>query len=418
MQLPGHWMVANLQQSIGWSEKAVTVDYGGNTFVLLPEDADHPPGIALRGDLDASRRLILEFVSVLAWAHLGEITVEYWTGGGRISRASKKRLGGQISAMKFEIPYLPIATDAKQKLALALFHEGSGLARIHVAYSFLSFYKIVNLVGGKKGAAQMAWINAHIGLMTHHRSAERLKELQGKNEDIGKYIYKSCRCAIAHAGDPSHPVVDPHDLQDQKRLYADLPLIITLAEIALEKELRIKTSRTVYQEHRYELSGFEPLLGADMVEKLKAGETFDAQLELPHFNVRMCGKAPYAVLSDLIPTIANVTDGVVSIACVSKSARYEVVLVLDFPSYRLKVEIGNAAGYVDDGSVEDIEEAVELHRYFWEFNCNGRLEVWSDEGNCLGRCDAFMPVNVIMNPKGYQNRLDELNAEAAQRRAK
>jgi hypothetical protein len=107
--------------------------------------------------------------------------------------------------MKFQVSYLPAPKEAHQKLALALFHEGLGLVYTHIAYSFLSFYKIINLVSGQKGKEQIAWINAHVALMQHHRAQERLAELQKKGEDIGTYLYQSCRCAIAHAGDPRVP---------------------------------------------------------------------------------------------------------------------------------------------------------------------------------------------------------------------
>src|SRR5688572_4322259 len=142
----GNWVVANLQQSIGWTQKPITIQYAGRTFLLLPEDDQHFPAIATLGDAEASRRAILEFASALSWSSGGAVAVEHWTGGNQPSRAGKRPVGGQVSALFFHVSYLPAPAVANQKLALALFHEGAGLIHTHVAYAFLSYYKIINLV--------------------------------------------------------------------------------------------------------------------------------------------------------------------------------------------------------------------------------------------------------------------------------
>lgn len=410
----GHWMVAHLRQSIAWTQKAITIEYAERTFLLLPEDDQYFPAIATRGESEALRRAILEFASALAWSCGGSVTVEQWTGGNRIYRAGKRPVVGQLSATSFHVSYLPAPTKLDQKLALALFHEGTGLAYIHIAYSFLSFYKVINLVSGHTGNQQTAWINAHVGLIKHHRAQERLAELQGKGENVGKYLYQSCRCAIAHAGDPRNPVIDPHDPEDQNRLHSDLPLIITLAEIAIE-ELGIKTSQTVYHEHRYELSGFEHLLSRDLVDLLKAGKTpTDDHLEFPeHLSLRIWGRSSYAPLENMKLEVASATNGVLSIRCASNAKGYFVNVYLDFPNYRLHAEV-YGENVKDDGSAEYIEDVMEIDRFLWDWNGNGCLEVW-DENICLGRCDAFVPVNVFLDHKAYQKRLDELRQEVTRR---
>ena len=92
----GHWMVANLQQSIGWNQKSVTIEYAGQKFLLLPEDEQHFPAIATLGEAETARRAILEFASALAWSSGGAITVEQWSGGNGLYRASKRPAFGQL----------------------------------------------------------------------------------------------------------------------------------------------------------------------------------------------------------------------------------------------------------------------------------------------------------------------------------
>jgi len=136
----GEWTVASLQQSIGWAQKPITIDYAGRTFLLLPEDGQNLPAIATLGEHAVCRRAILEFASALAWSSGGSVAVESWTGGSQIYRTSKRPIVGQLTAQFFHIDYLPHPEDPNHRLALALFHEGSTLIHVHVAYSFLSFY--------------------------------------------------------------------------------------------------------------------------------------------------------------------------------------------------------------------------------------------------------------------------------------
>lgn len=416
LKQPGPWTVGGLQQSIGWTQELATVNFKGHTLVLLPETKDLLPAIAVRGDHDQARRLLMEFASALTWSDSGAVTIQHFTGGSHPHRVGKSLVGRQIvTAHRFQISYLPMPEDANTKLALALYHEGLSLAQVHVAYSFLSFYKIINLVGGQRGADQIAWINERVPEIKNHGTAERLNKLRADNLDIGNYLYQSGRCAVAHAGDPRNPVVDPHNVEDQKRLHADLPLIINLAQIAIE-EMGVKTSQTVYREHRYELSAFEQLFDSELVEQLKLGGAPAPQsLSVPPcYHIRIWGKDRYKPLENMIAEGYDVASGVFSINCRSESNRVFAIIRLDFPNYRLKVDVGHLT---DDGSPEFIDEMIELSRYFWEHNGNGCLEVWTDENVCLGRRDAFIPVNVMFDPKAYENEQAKLAEEAARRRA-
>jgi hypothetical protein len=411
----GHWTVANVRQSIGWTQKPVTIEHAGEKFLLLPEDDGYFPAVAMLGELEASRRAILEFVSALSWSSSGSVAVEYWTGGSRLFRAGKRVIGGQVRAMTFKVSYLPAPNTADQKLALALFHEGSALIRTHAAYSFLSFYKIINMVSGRRGDEQERWINQHAPAMKHHRSKQRLEELLKRGEDIGRYLYQSCRCAIAHAGDPRNPVIDPHNPEDERRLRADLPVIITLAEIAIE-ELGVKTASTVYNEHRYELSGFEKHFPTEMLKVLKAGGTpADGQLELPAwFSLRMWGRGRYWPLEEMTPEQVRGQDGVVAIRCRSKEAGYFANVILDFPNDRLNAEVFGE-NVTDDGSADFVDAMMEIERFIAEWNLNGSLEVWAEGEVCVGRCDEFLPVNVIFDHIAYEAQITEFKAEIARR---
>jgi hypothetical protein len=164
------------------------------------------------------------------------------------------------------------------------------------------------------------------------------------------------------------------------------------------------------------LSAFEQLFDPELVEQLKLGGASAPQsLSVPPcYHIRIWGKDRYKPLENMIAGGYDVASGVFSINCRSESNRVFAIIRLDFPNSRLKVDVGHLT---DDGSPEFIDEMIELSRYFWEHNGNGCLEVWTNENVCLGRRDAFIPVNVMFDPKAYENEQAQLAEEAARRRA-
>ena len=187
-------------------------------------------------------------------------------------------------------------------------------------------------------------------------------------------------------------------------------------EIALE-EMGIKTSQSVYEEHRYELSGFEQCFTPEFVQTLRDGGTpTNTNIQLPQqISLRMWGHANYPPLEDMTPVFAQGENGVLVIKCMPREKGFYAYVVLDFPNYRLKADILWEEGLQDDGSAEFVETILEIKRFFWDWNGNGRLEVWADGTECLGRCDAFMPVNVMQDPKAYEEQVTKLKAEIANR---
>ncbi len=123
----------------------------------------------------------------------------------------------------------------------------------------------------------------------------------------------------------------------------------------------------------------------------------------------------YPPLEDMTPVSVEVGDGAIAIKCMLMEKGYYANVVLDFPNYRLKTEIVWDEGLTDDGSAEFVETTLALKRFFWDWNCNGCLEVWADGTECLGRCDAFMPVNIMLDPRAYEEQVTKLKAEITNR---
>lgn len=405
MRSPGDWMVAHIVQQIGWTEKKVLVKFQENNLLLLPDEDEQYPAVAvlLNSSLtqNDARKLINNFLSSLAWSKSKAIHVEHWSGGSRPFRMGRSRFGSYRS-LHFRITYLPLPQNENARLALAFYREAMSLD--HIAYSFLSFYKIINL-RYKRGDRQKAWIRRTLPSMTDRDAIKRMKELNDEHEDVSDYLYTSCRCAIAHAG--VNPTVDPENFDDNNRLRSDLPLIKHLAELLIEDHHQIKSSSTIWKEHLYELDGFKKMVGDELAGIFKdKGTEFKKKVNvIDRLSIRLWGENRYDALENLKPTVVRAADGTVLLECISENDLVSVIIGLDFPNERLLFDPINGVASHDDGSVKAAEFSADVQRFIGKYICNGSLEVWDPtEEICLGRCDPFIPTNIDLGGtyKNYQ----------------
>jgi|Wag4MinimDraft_17_1082658.scaffolds.fasta_scaffold00192_3 hypothetical protein len=130
--------------------------------------------------------------------------------------------------------YKQVAFNDEQKLALGIYKEG--ISSNSIFYKFLSFFKIINIKNGT-GSDQKEWINNNIKKLKNSKT--KVKKLKNNEiSNIGKHLYESGRCAIAHAN--TQPVVDANKFQDIQRISSDTFIIKELAEIFIKEELNVK----------------------------------------------------------------------------------------------------------------------------------------------------------------------------------
>ena len=135
---------------------------------------------------------------------------------------------------------MPIIEHENVRKALAFWREGKRLNEVHASYAFLSFYKVVeSQVSDPK--KKVEWITASIDKLTD-RAAKRVAELREAGIDVGRHLFESGRCAVAHASLEGE-IVDPDIPLDRRRLSADLIVMEELARIYIRKELKIPDSR-------------------------------------------------------------------------------------------------------------------------------------------------------------------------------
>lgn len=143
-KLKDSWLLANVDQELGWPKKKVLVNYRGRKTLLLPPTQKYYAAAAIiikDGDLDEGKTFLMQFLSALAWYRPAKIYIVEWTGSTRQSVLQFLRLPfiqpTGMTDLFFRPTELPDPTDIQAQRALAFFREGLSLN--HMGYSFLSY---------------------------------------------------------------------------------------------------------------------------------------------------------------------------------------------------------------------------------------------------------------------------------------
>ncbi len=413
------WLVIGLESGIPWPTKETRVVYKGREILLRPETDKLAPTIVLAygppGTDDEALVIGRQFLSALAWVENGYLREMMITGGSHPIQVGKGV--GRMVSPQFRADYLPAPENPKAQLALAFYREAKGLNSI--AYQFLGFFKILNVLFAS-GPEQIRWINSVLDKLEDHLAEPRLRSLRQSGEDIGDYLYRSGRCAVAHAF--AEPLVDPDNIEDGKRLQEDLPVIKALAEYLIEHELGVLSLRTVWREHLYELDGFRKILGPEIVNALKTkSSVLDTSMPtLPKLSVRLRDHAPFPAFEALLLLNVETYEGTLVITCRSEDGIMNVGLFLGFDDERLGFDPMEGVIIRDDGTEKSIDYAMDRIRLVKGLLVNGQLEVWdSDHGVLLGRTDRCVPVNidVASSLENFDRDLEQLRSKSASRKS-
>jgi hypothetical protein len=415
----GEWIVANIRTDGWWPVNAQKVMYRGEAVWILPVMKGFHPAVAMKVPQTKSRseceKLLMRFISNLSWVEGRGFMVEGLGGGSLPAPMGRDKERGIPIGEEFDLSYFPEPTSVEALRALALMREGRGLN--HPAYAFLSFFRVLE-VAFSDSKRRQKWVSDNTGSVHGHGVADALAGLRLKGvTDIGAHLYESGRCAIAHAN--RTPIVDPDDPADTRRLQSELPIMMALAQKAIEEELGIETSQTVYQKHLYELAGFKKIFGPDTVAYLTRGEQIMDQrmLSIPYVSVRIRKRPPYAPLSNLrVKEIAQ-TGKVFHIRFESKSGDVAIRFQLDFGAERLNFSIFHDLGVKDTGTPESAETIAEVRRFENEYLGNGQLHIVdADTGDLIARKDAYIPVNMFLDQDAADAEVTYWKRMAEQRR--
>jgi len=414
----GRWMVANLGAASYWTIKLQAARYRDQDIFVLPLTREGTyPALASRvqpGQTDADvRRVMSGFLSALCWAHHTGAIVEQWTGG-TLPFVLHGFTTGMTRTYELELDYLPDPPDDKGRLALALCREAGGVNV--VTYAVIGYFRVFETHFQSVSRQIKDWINANLSAVTDARAVSTLQAITAGQADVGAYLYEECRSAGAHGKIGAQTVINPDNPEDQARLERDLPLIRALAVKLTEEILGVQTTSTVFKEHLYELAGFKPIFGEEAVSRFARGELVEEgrQFDLPTIDIGLMERRVFPSLCNLKPIHLGKVDEGVQLVYQSDNGLLTYKLVLDFRNERLLTDDGVSIS--DDGSVAAAEMAADVTDFLKFFNLNGRLRINNAEtGELLSRKEAFMPLNVIINPEGFDAETARWRTEAERR---
>ncbi len=410
----GDWVVAIIETRVFWPKRKQTVTYEGKDYLLLPlGEPTGPfatrqlPAIALRANSyglsrEDSRKSIMHFASALAWREGAKIDIVEW-GGGNLPR-SMGIIRNNAATDYLDGEHLPSPPDDRARTALAFYREGVSLD--NPFYSFLSFYKAFS-VAVSEPRSRGPWILGKRGEITRGQAKERLDELEREGEVVGDYLYQAARNAIAHAD--REPFVNPDDADDNFRLSRDAPLMRAFAELAIEERFGVKRKMTIYREHLYELEGFRKVIPEEAIQDFKHGRGTDLsfQVELPEHFLLVARKGPEQhTLKDMKIVAGQCFDHGVMMDFRSKAEVVTIRVILNFADEKLAFDpfrhIGVSPRRNDPDGVQEEIAALKALRCILS---NGHLEIWDPRGERLGASEGYIPMNVFINDKYFEEEL-------------
>lgn len=413
----GNWCLINIDPSMPWPIAAQSFEFENHEIWVIPVTEDAYPALATcdpREGRDECWAMLHRALSILCWMEDGGASV-YGMGGGNPFPHygwSGPRLYGVKG--EFDLSEMPVVTSPDAKLALALMREGRALR--HPAFSFLTFYRVLERAF-PDGKVRAKWMRDAVERLSDHQAQRALDKVRANIEgDIGHHLFASGRCAIAHArGDPT---INPDEPQHLKRLQQELPIMEALASTAIEEQLSVKTSHTIWEEHLYELRGWKSALDMNLIENCFSGvsSSTDAILQIPSISVRLRRKDPFPPFEKMIPIGWNIEDQKLVLVFGSKNQFVRLKLILDFVKERMILPLQGGIEFSDDGSVEAAQSGKAIEQFTQAYNANGELLVCrTDDGMMLSRCDPFMPFNVRFDPIAAEAVLKAWDAEIERR---
>lgn len=275
------WVSVGVVSSIAWSQEDVWIRYDGHEYFLQGVKRDEQndkvrsaPGISTRAEqhnMDDAMSRLYRFTSILGYFKRGYVDIT-----NRLWGSSVMRFGStpdvyteltQGDSHGFDCNHMPIIENQQVRKALAFLREGRRLSRVHDAYSFLSFFKV--LESQMTGKQRDEWVGKNLALLTEERAVKRIKVLGDQGIDVNKHLFDSGRCAVAHAS-IGKVIVDPDIPADRQRIAADLCIIEALADRYIKVDAGVPDEMDMYS-NRDRLIPWHALMAAEVVAVLKAG---------------------------------------------------------------------------------------------------------------------------------------------------
>jgi hypothetical protein len=286
---------------------------------------------------------------------------------------------------------MPIIKDENARKALGFWREGLRLEHIHEGYSLLSFYKVIESQY-KQGKKKGNWINAAISSLDGD-AGQRVKALQGDGIDAGLHVFKSCRCAVAHAslGDE---IIDPDIPEDKSRIQQDLVVVKALANKYICEELGVPDEMDVYR-GRDALAPLSDYIDSEHIDTLrKKGTVPRKQLGLNGIEISV-NHWPHEAMGpfkNLVLKVKSAHDGLVNIRAENLDKSISLSFLLSFIGNKASPDLEESeCFFIEQGA--KAENEIAFHEYRKAVIGNGIIELQLPNGQKIV-CEIVLPVNI------------------------
>lgn len=217
------------------NDEAIVLTFQGRQFrwinASLESDTRVSVGIKATEDASVAQEELNRFLSVLVWEHGFPISIKSGPIVGQ-KRALPLILSPRSIFSLLVNPDYPLRTNvgalgSREKLLLAMFREAANSRSVF--YAFLNYWKVIEVVFPAKDPRH-EWVDQAASRLQLEQP--RVQEILSTNSRIATYLDYECRSAIAHVF--RKPFVNPDSGEDFVRLSKDLPVVKSLAKIAMK----------------------------------------------------------------------------------------------------------------------------------------------------------------------------------------
>lgn len=407
----GEWVVAGVEGHVPWPKEAQVLEFEEIDFILRPGDEQSSPTIVLNASAHGLSRQeaqnrILKLATALAWNERAKIDIHMWMSGTRPFGVGKWQ--GNVVQDFIAPDELVFSNDSAAWVALALYREALSVG--NPFYSFLGFFKTVSSIY-KDGRERGAWFREAMPLIQDNSAQKRIESLSTEGVDVAEYLFSEGRNAIAHA--EKDVFVNPDSMIDFERISNDLPIMRGLAELAIEQQYSISSSRIKRYGGRPSTVELEQILGDELVIKLKSNTPIEEerQVELPETVSIVARRGPQseALLEMQIFSLAQVEHGL-RLLLTDKDEKFQFSIGIDLVERKLEFDpLQDMGRVVDLESSLGIDREIKFRQFQWLMFCNARIEIWNEENNLLlGKSDPFIPLNMMTDHRQHEAGMAEL----------
>lgn len=352
---------------------------------------------------------MLRFLSCWSWVEQKSIRVDNWTQGSHQFRAKRPDAINVVSSWPLDFDYWPKDLSKNAELSLAFYREGLNLS--NAPYSFLSFYKILDIIeSGNNGQRKL--LKKYVGKIEDRFAKDRLSELGGNpdNRTIEDYIYQSGRLAVAHAYAKRSYSVDPDNPEHDLRLRKDLPIMREIAKQVIVGECGLLTKEQVWESKTHFVSGAIWAIGKTTYEKiLKEGTIGRRSVILPkRVDIRVRAKDKFETLENLLLKVRAVHSRVIYVTAASDDGGLELSLEIDLERGRLVFDPLVEHQCLDGGTANCAKRIAEFNSFWGQIIGNGRCQIVETATQfVIAEAQAYMPTNFFLNHENHNKLTNE-----------